>query len=211
MTRAQVTTFGIFAGLAGIEHGIGEILQGNKAPGGILFPSWPESELLRTLAGEPAMSLIPNFLVSGILGVSLSLLLIAWAALFVHRKHGGLILMLLSVVLLLVGGGFGPPLLGLAAGAAGTRIHAPLFWWRAHLPARVLRFLSAASPWIFAACLIAWLSLMPGSILLGHWMGAGGPANADHVMFFMLAAFTLLPLAFIAGFARDILKADPSR
>jgi hypothetical protein len=206
MTRLQVSTLGTFAGLAGIEHGIGEILQGSTAPAAIMFQSWPRSELLRVLNGEPAMSLIPSFLVSGILTLVLSLCFITWSILFVHRKHGGSIMMLLSAVLLFVGGGFGPPLLGIIAGAAGTRINAPLSWWQARFSPAVRKVLSKASPWIFTACVIAWLCMIPGSILVGRLLSATEPANSTFVLYFMLAAFGLLPLAIIAGFARDMEK-----
>ena len=40
-TRITVSTFGAMAGLAGIEHGIGEILQGGAAPEGVMILSWP--------------------------------------------------------------------------------------------------------------------------------------------------------------------------
>lgn len=49
-TRVTVSTFGALAGLAGIEHGIEEILQGNIAPGGFVIKSWGESETKSSLA-----------------------------------------------------------------------------------------------------------------------------------------------------------------
>ncbi|HXF60171.1 MAG TPA: hypothetical protein VNK95_01060 [Caldilineaceae bacterium] len=101
---------GVLAGLAGIEHGIGEILQGNIAPNGLVIESWPGSALFRVVAGEPAMTLIPNLLISGVVACLVSALILIWTTLFVQRKNGGLVLILLSLVLLLVGGGFGPPL-----------------------------------------------------------------------------------------------------
>jgi hypothetical protein len=107
-TRITVSTFGVLAGLAGIEHGIGEALQGNVAPDAAMFLSWPDSEVFELLNGEPAMTLIPNLLVTGILAIVASLIFLAWATMFVHRKHGGLVLILLSVVMLLVGAGFSP-------------------------------------------------------------------------------------------------------
>ncbi|MBE0447988.1 MAG: hypothetical protein IBX64_07820 [Actinobacteria bacterium] len=36
-TRITVSTFGAIAGFSGIVHGIGEVLQGNRAPEGIVF------------------------------------------------------------------------------------------------------------------------------------------------------------------------------
>jgi len=132
-TRVTVSTFGTLAGLAGIEHGIGEVLQGNVAPEGVMISSWPESELFGILAGEPAMTIVPNLLATGILAIFVSLVFLVWATIFVQRKHGGLVLIALSVVMLLVGGGFGPPILGIIVGVAATRINAPPAWWRTHL------------------------------------------------------------------------------
>ncbi len=48
-TRVTVSTFGTVAGLAGIEHGVGEMLQGNVAPDGMMILSWPESDLFGNL------------------------------------------------------------------------------------------------------------------------------------------------------------------
>lgn len=36
-TRRVASTVGVFAGLLGLEHGIGETLQGNGAPGSVLI------------------------------------------------------------------------------------------------------------------------------------------------------------------------------
>src|SRR5215207_4926115 len=102
--RVTVSTFGAFAALAGLEHGIGEVAQGNIAPSGIVIESWPESAFFR---------IVPNLLMTGILTVVVSLFFLMWAILFVQRNKGGLVMILLSLVMLLVGGGFGPPLLGI--------------------------------------------------------------------------------------------------
>jgi hypothetical protein len=94
-TRVTVSTFGAIAGLAGIEHAIGEVLQGNRAPYGVMILSWPRSDLFEILAGEPAMTIVPNLLVTGILAIAVSLVFLVWATVFVGRKHGGLVLILL--------------------------------------------------------------------------------------------------------------------
>jgi hypothetical protein len=108
-TKVFASTFGAIMALAGIEHGIGEIFQGNVAPSGIMILSWPESEFFRNLGGEPAMTVIPNLLITGILAVLVSLAMLVWAILFVQRKNGGLIMILLSIAMLLVGGGSSLP------------------------------------------------------------------------------------------------------
>ncbi len=123
-TRATVTTFGVIAALAGFEHGVGEIMQGNRAPAGIMIESWPDLAFFEIVSGEPAMTIVPNLLLTGILAISVSLIICVWAIRFVQRSYGGLILILLSIILLLVGGGFGPPLLGIILGIAALGINA---------------------------------------------------------------------------------------
>lgn len=70
--------------------------------------SWPHSEAFDLLGGEPAMTVVPNLLVTGVFAILVSLVFIGWATVFVQRERGGPILILLSVLMLLVGGGFGP-------------------------------------------------------------------------------------------------------
>jgi len=65
------------------------------------------------------MTLIRNFLITGILAILASLVVMAWAAMFVQRKNGGMTLILLSILMLLAGGGFIPPLFGVIAGVIG--------------------------------------------------------------------------------------------
>ena len=118
-TRAAASIIGIFAGLSGASHGPGEILQGNTAPSGIMIKAWPG---LTALNGEPAMTIVPSFLVTGVLTIIFGLLVAIWAAKFVQKKNGGLALILLSIIMLLVGGGLVPPIFGVGAGIIGTRI-----------------------------------------------------------------------------------------
>ena len=89
ITITVATILGIFAGVAGASHGPGEILQGDIAPSGIIIEAWPS---LTLLSGEPAMTLIPNFRVSGILTVFSGLAVTIWAATRIRSKNGGLVL-----------------------------------------------------------------------------------------------------------------------
>jgi hypothetical protein len=119
VTVAVVSVVGIFAGIGGGSHGPGEILQGNLAPSGIMIEAWPS---LTILGGEPAMTLLPSFLVSGVLAIIFGLIVTIWAATCVQRRNGGLVLILLSIMMLLVGGGIIPPIFGIIAGIIGTQI-----------------------------------------------------------------------------------------
>lgn len=204
-TRITVSTFGALAGLAGIEHGVGEVLQGNVAPDGVMILSWPGSELFRILAGEAAMTIVPNLLATGILATFVSLVFLVWVILFMQREYGGLVLILLSVVMLLVGGGFGPPILGLIVGTASTRINAPSMWWRTHLSSGSRRFLAKLWPWSFVASVIAWLLLMSGTILLDFFFGVNDLSLVVPILTLcVLSAFGFLLLTVFAGFAHDV-------
>lgn len=50
--RVSVSTFGTILGIAGLEHGVGEILQGNVVPESIFIQSWPNEQLYEILIGE---------------------------------------------------------------------------------------------------------------------------------------------------------------
>ncbi len=199
-TRAIVSSLGALMGLGGIEHGIGEILQGNTVPSGVIFPSWPDSAFFRIVAGEPAMSIVPNFLVTGILAILFSLIFTVWVTMFVHRRHSGLFLILLSIVMLLVGGGIFPPIIGILIGVLGTTINAPLTWWRVHLPISLRHFLGKLWPWSFTVCLIAWLLLFPGMSIMDYFFGVNDP-NLTHITILFAIGFLLLTV--FAGFAYD--------
>ncbi len=121
VTIAVASILGIFAGISGASHGPGEILQGNMAPSEIIIEAWPA---LTLLAGEPAMTLIPSFSVSGILTVIIGVAVTVWTATTTHiqSKGGALVLILLSVMMLFVGGGLIPPVFGVMAGIIGLRV-----------------------------------------------------------------------------------------
>jgi hypothetical protein len=166
--------------------------------------SWPESEVFDLLVGEPAMTIVPNLLVTGILAILASLVFLVWATMFVHIEHGGLVMILLSIVMLLVGGGLGPPILGVIFGVAVTRINAPLRWWRAHLSMGLRRLLAKLWPWSLVAGVIAWLLVMPGAVLLDYFFSVSDLDIVVPILVFtLLSTFGLLLLTIFAGFAYD--------
>jgi hypothetical protein len=199
-TRVMVSTMGAIMGLASLEHGIGEVLQGNVAPQGIVFPSWPDSAFFRIVGGEPAMSLVPNLLETGILTVLVSLILLVWATLFVQRPKGGLGMILLCLILLLVGGGIFPPIIGIMLGGVGTQIHSPVTTRHARPSAGLGSMLAKMWPGLFVACLVAWLVLFPGINLLGYFFGVNDSNLTVAVIFFALGS---LALTILAGLTHD--------
>lgn len=123
-SRPAASTIGAIAGVIGLRHGYYEILQRDKPLNGILFDAISGTSFSNVptsqWTGWPAMTIVPNFRITGIFAILASLMVMAWSALFIHRKNGGLIQGLLSILMLLVGGGFIPPLLGIIAAAVGS-------------------------------------------------------------------------------------------
>lgn len=169
--RLVASLFGILAGIGGLTHGVGEVLQGNVRPEGLGINSWTRGPIATNMGGEPGITIVPNLLLTGLLTILVSLLTVVWAARFVHRKNGGRVLMLLSTAMLLVGGGIGPPLLGLLAGLAGTKINAPLSGWRSRLPRNLRRILAASWPLLFLVAAASGFFLVVGSLILVFFFG----------------------------------------
>lgn len=200
-------TFGIVIALAAIEHGIGEILQGNVAPPALIFPSWPDSAFLAPLAGEPAMSIIPNLLLTGVLTLAFACALLAWSTVGLSTRFGGAVLMLLAVGLLLVGGGLGPPLMLLILGAATTRIPNPLPWWRPRSPADPPPLISRLWRVALIASVLGYLALLPGIPIAARLAGSLDPSVIGVIGLF---AFVTFFLAIIAALARDSYRSGPA-
>ena len=196
--RIVVAGFGVLAGLAAIEHGVGEILQGPVRPDRLIIQSWPEQAVFEPLGGEPALIVIPNLLISGGAAVLVATALAAWTVAGVHRRHGPSILAVLSLVLLCVGGGFGPPLIGLILALGAIPVAVP-----GHRPGTVARSLAKVWTWALAAGIVAYLGLVPGT-LVAHALRV--PPSAAVVYGLMVMAFAGLIMALVSARAHDRLR-----
>jgi hypothetical protein len=198
-TRVVASLFGIFAGFGGPEHGYFEILQGNVRPDSLIIAAMGppcDPEKVWNLC-EPAMTVIPSFLVTGILATVIGLITMIWAAVFVHRKHGGIVLMLLSIALLLFGGGLFPPLIGIIAGVVATRINAPL----TRQPGSVLRLFAKLWPWPLVAFFV-WAS---GQFVVGYFFNEFLQKSGFLIPLLIIG---LLVLSILTGHAHDAYNGD---
>lgn len=196
-TRIVAAMLGIIAGIAGLEHGYFEILQGSTRPASLMFASWGPPCVPEEIwhACEPAMSILPNFLLTGILAMLLSLAIMAWSAGFIERKQGGLVLILLSIALLLFGGGFFPPIIGLVGGAAGMQIHKPL----TGQPGSVTRFAAKLWPWPLVIFLVWVLGQFPVGYFFNDFL-------TSIMGFGLLLILTSLALSVYVGYAHDAVE-----
>jgi hypothetical protein len=201
--RATASVFGAYAGLLGFEHGLFEAMQGNAISKGMRIMAVGGPGLPFPFGHEPAMTVIPNFLATGILAMLLGMSIMVWSSAFLHRKHGALVLFLLSVLLLLFGGGFGPISLLITACIGASKIDEPLTWWRRHLPVSARRILATLWPWSLGAALL-WVPL---EFILGQILHLKNDPNSTLTNLNLILTYPMLGLfvlTLIAGFVHEI-------
>ena len=205
-TRITVSVFGTLMGLAGIEHGVGEILQGSHPPEALIFPSWPDARFFIPVSGEPALSILPDLLLTGILAVIFSLAYIGCATIFSGQRKNAVIMLFLSIAMLLTGGGIFPPVLGMFIAGLAARIdpRRPMKqtgWWESLRDPAFFSWRAALS-----GSLICWLLLCPGINLL---FMTGGMENASLTVVIVSAALSSLALVIFLGIRADKRKDRP--
>jgi hypothetical protein len=104
-TRAIVATLGVIFGISGMGHGFFEVLQGYSSTNGLIIDAIGKANRIWAYGNEPAFTIIPNFLITGIATMIVGLAAIIWSICFLHKKNGSLIFLLLFILLFLVGGG----------------------------------------------------------------------------------------------------------
>jgi MFS family permease len=160
---------------------------------------------------ERALTIIPNFFVTGILAIILGLLVTVWAGAFIDRKHGAWVLIFLSIILWLVGGGFAPIFMSILAFATATRINKPLKWWRVHLPINLRGLLAKLWPWsVIAFVLVSFIGVEIA--IFGYPLLWFFDANVTYTIQYTLAFIMvgLMPVSIITAFAYDIQKQNES-
>jgi hypothetical protein len=184
-----------------------EMMQGNAPmPGSFVKALGPgHSWTLWANGGEPAFTLVHNFLLTGMLATAMGILLIIWSAGFIDRRGGATIFLLLSLASFLAGGGLAQVLLFTLNWAAATRIRASLGFWRWIMPPALRRTL--AKIWRPALDVAAILFLAALEVAtFGYFPGLPHDTEALTRVLWRLAAAIIVAvlLAILAGFAHDL-------
>jgi hypothetical protein len=200
-TRIIASTFGVFAGVSGLDHGFFEILQGNTATPGLVVQSIGPEQRMWVHGTEEAITLVPNFLVTGILAITVAVLMIVWSIGYIDRRRGSTAFALLGALLFLVGGG-GAMIVSVILGwAVSTRIGRPSRWLGKLAFSRALeRFW----PVLLVASAVLYLFALEIAIV-GFVPGVGNPERALYVCWSSLGVMlVLLFLAIAGGRAHDL-------
>lgn len=203
-TKSIVSTMGVFLGISGINHGFFETLQGNIPTNGLIIQAIGDAQQMWIHGTEEAFTIIPNFLITGILAILVGLAIIVWSVGFVHKKHGPSVFIMLFILLFLVGGGIGQIVFFIPTWAVSTRINKPLTWWRKVLSENVRRVLAKLWRGSLIIGTISFLIALEIAIF-GYFPGLNDPDLTLYVCWSLLfAALGLFLFTFIAGFADDI-------
>ena len=202
--RVIATTVGVIFGLAGFNHGFFEFLQGNTSTNGLIIQAIGEAQRFWPLGTEEAFTIIPNFMISGLLSMALGLTIVAWSLFYLPTKRGPTVFLVLFVLLFLVGGGIGQIVFFIPAWAFATRMDAPLTWWRKTLPQRTWSILSKLWPVILN--LASLLILMGLEIaIFGYVPGMSDPERIQSTgMILVFISAILYVISFIAGIGHEL-------
>jgi len=204
-TRITASIIGVLLGIAGlVNHGFFEVLQGNTPTNGFFIEAIGEANRFWIHGTEAAFTIIPNFLVTGICVILVSLAIILWSVKYIQVKYGATVFLSLLILLTFVGGGIGFIVLFLPTWAYATRINKSLDWWKNILPARLRKALSKL--WIYglATTSISWLIVMELGII-GYFPGQTNPDTILNTVFvFLFSTVILANFTYVCGFARDI-------
>ena len=201
-TRINVAVLGVIFGISGINHGLFETLQGNLPTGGLFISAIGEAQKMWPHGNEPAFSLIPNFLITGIAAMLAGLAIVIWSIAHVHKKNGPIVLLLLFILLLLVGGGVAQVLFFPWIYIVSRQINKPLTFWKKRFQGKPT-FLGKLWPWFLGISTVL-LVIALAIATTGFLPRVNDTEVVLKVMLASLAAeVILLPLTILSGFARD--------
>ncbi len=208
-TRVIATAIGVFVGLfSGVNHGFFELLQGNKPTGGFHIYAIGEAQRFWPLAGEDAITLIPNFAITGVVSMAVGVAIVIWSIRYLPSRHGPAVFLGLFILSFLVGGGIGQVAFFVPAWAFATRIGRPLTWWRKALPRSTWPLLSKL--W-FVTLVLAGIAMLTGleMAIFGFFPGLSDPESIQSIaLLFVLSAAILCVVSFIAGFGHELRRME---
>jgi len=202
-TRTIASVLGVFAGLSGLDHGFFEILQGSARTHGVFVTSIGPAQRMWVYGTEDAFTLVPNFLVTGILAVAFGTAIIVWSIGFLDRRDGSAVFAGLGAALFLVGGGVAQVAFAALCWSVSRRIGRPPRPWPSAFPPRLLALM--ARLWRVALMGAAALGILALEIaIFGFVPGVADADRKRYVCWVSLGVMVFLVLcAIVGGFTQD--------
>lgn len=203
-TKLITSILGTTLAIAAFHHGFFEFLQGNKATDGVLIQAIGEQHRFWVYGTEEAITIIPNYLVSGLLTMAISIFAAIWSGRFIDRKHGSLVFLLALIALTLVGGGLGHIVFFLPVYGYSTRINKKLNFWSKVFPKNARRIIGNIWPFFVGIASVAFIIALEISIF-GYFPGIEDPDAIFTICWsFLGLSLILIQASYISGYAYDI-------
>lgn len=205
--RVVVTVIAIVFAIGGMNHGVFESLQGNTPTPGFFIEAIGPDHLMWEHGQEGAVTIIPNFLVTGILCIATGVAIVLWALFGLGNRGGAWVLLGLFVLFFLFGGGVAQVPFFLLMWGFGTRITKPLTWWRRALPDGGPKWLQrlwrpAVTAIVFLMVFALWVAVT------GIIPGVENPDTTLAITLACVGTSLLLSIAsYISAIADDIARA----
>ena len=204
-TKRTASVFGFLVGIGGLDHGFFETLHGNIPTTGLFVQAIGPANRMWVYGTEDAFTIVPNFLITGILAIIFSLVVMVWSAKFIQRKNGLLILSLLFISLFLVGGGVAQLGMFVLTYAVASQINRPLAGWRKVLPEAFRRGLAKVWPYSLGIGTLLFVIALEIAIF-GFVPGVIDPAQKNYACWsFLGLGLVFFVISIVAGFANDLL------
>lgn len=189
--------------VGGFHHGLFEALQGSRPTPGLFIDSIGPDQRRWIHGSDPALTVVPNFLVTGLLSMTVSIVVVAWVWTGLRGARGPAVLLALFVVLTLVGGGIGHIPFFFALWGYSTHTRGSPAPHKNGLRARFRRFLGRG--WV------VWLALASSLLLIALELSVfalpGLPFDPDSLLVIiwwtLFASFVCLNAAYLGAIARD--------
>lgn len=203
-TRLITSILGITLAIAAFHHGFFELLQGNNATAGLLIQAIGEQQRFWVHGTEEAITIIPNYLVSGLLTMAISIFAAIWSVKFIDRKYGSIIFLSSFIALTLVGGGLGHIIFFLPIWGYSTRISKKLNFWSKLITINARRLVGKIWPFLVGIASVAFIIALEISVF-GYFPGIKDPDTTLTICWsFLGLSLVLIQASYISGFAFDI-------
>jgi|GEM_PF-3044976 hypothetical protein len=199
-TRTISSSIAVVTGVIGIFHGIAEVLQGDR----------PTIDIGARIG---AFSVIPNYLLTGLITLIISGLILWCGFCLIHRRIGPLLYLALSLLQFSAGGGIAIVPGFILGFITASQIRKPLVFWEKRISEKWrLRFSS-----MWKESIISGFCLLAVGILI--WIFLTPPVKVYDISItqyicwiFLVLGFVVVLFGIIAGFSRDLIysKIRPS-
>lgn len=201
----QITSIlGVDLALSSFLHGLFEVLQGSKATGGMIIQAIGDHQRFWVHGTEEAFTVIPNFMITGLVAMFLSIAAATWAVKFGEHQHGSVVFLILFIALTVFGGGIAHVAFYLPIWAYSTRSHKRLKLWRKVFANRI--GVTAGKFWrvSVAVAVAAFITALAISVF-GFIPGVEGPDTKLYICWSILGvSFIMIHISYLSGFASDV-------